>query len=232
LYCKSYCPLHPDLHKVLFDLIDEVMDAFHADAFHAGMDEVIYIGNKDCRRCHRKDRVQLFADEVKRIHDHVTDRKARMWMWGDRLLDGHTTGIGFWEASYNGTDPAIDRIPKDIVICDWHYDRPEPTAPYFALKGFDVVSCTWKKSDVGLKQLDYIRKMRRDSSYPITVHLLGVVQTVWTQTNIFLSELKHPAVPLNPNHLQIDTGLNKPAATDETEQAAFKKVASEWLKEK
>jgi hypothetical protein len=24
LYCKSYCPLHPDVHKVVFELIDEI----------------------------------------------------------------------------------------------------------------------------------------------------------------------------------------------------------------
>ncbi|MFB9293794.1 hypothetical protein [Persicitalea jodogahamensis] len=22
LYCKSYCPLHPDVHKVVFDMVD------------------------------------------------------------------------------------------------------------------------------------------------------------------------------------------------------------------
>ena len=24
LYCKSYCPLHPDVHKVVFDVVDEL----------------------------------------------------------------------------------------------------------------------------------------------------------------------------------------------------------------
>ncbi len=44
LYCKSYCPRHPQVHDVVFALVDEVCDAFEADAFHAGMDEVFYIG--------------------------------------------------------------------------------------------------------------------------------------------------------------------------------------------
>ncbi|HTE09666.1 MAG TPA: family 20 glycosylhydrolase, partial [Chitinophagaceae bacterium] len=35
LYCRSYCPLHPDLHAILFSLIDEICDAFETDAFHA-----------------------------------------------------------------------------------------------------------------------------------------------------------------------------------------------------
>src|SRR5439155_11701376 len=44
LYCKSYCPRHPKVHEVVFALVDEVCDAFKSDAFHAGMDEVFYIG--------------------------------------------------------------------------------------------------------------------------------------------------------------------------------------------
>ena len=50
IYCRSYCPLHPQLHAVVFDLIDEVADAFQSDAFHAGMDEVFLLGEDDCPR--------------------------------------------------------------------------------------------------------------------------------------------------------------------------------------
>jgi len=45
LYCKSYCPLHPDVHKIVFELVDEICNVFETDAFHAGMDEVFYIGD-------------------------------------------------------------------------------------------------------------------------------------------------------------------------------------------
>ena len=44
LYCKSYCPLHPEVHKIVFDIVDEICDAFQSTAFHAGMDEVFYLG--------------------------------------------------------------------------------------------------------------------------------------------------------------------------------------------
>ena len=40
LYCRSYCPLHPDLHRIIFDVVDELNDVFESNAFHAGMDEV------------------------------------------------------------------------------------------------------------------------------------------------------------------------------------------------
>ncbi|RYZ47606.1 MAG: glycoside hydrolase, partial [Chitinophagaceae bacterium] len=125
LYCKSYCPLHPDVHKVVFALVDEICDAFEADAFHAGMDEVFYIGEDKCPRCGGRDKAELFAAEVNKIRDHLAARGRKLWIWGDRLLDGKTTGMGMWEASMNNTHRAIDMISKEVVICDWHYERPD-----------------------------------------------------------------------------------------------------------
>ena len=103
LYCKSYCPLHPDVHKVIFALVDEICDVYESDAFHAGMDEVFYLGDDKCPRCSGVDKAELFAGEVRRIRDHLALKNRELWIWGDRLIDGKTTGMGFWEASYNYT---------------------------------------------------------------------------------------------------------------------------------
>lgn len=69
LYCKSYCPLHPDVHKVVFDIVGELVDVFETDAFHAGMDEVFYIGEDGCPRCSGRDNAELFAGEVNVIRN-------------------------------------------------------------------------------------------------------------------------------------------------------------------
>ncbi|MGD0580012.1 MAG: family 20 glycosylhydrolase, partial [Bryobacteraceae bacterium] len=106
IYCRSYCLLHPRVHEVVFDVIDEILEAFQADALHAGMDEVFLIGEESCARCKGKDKAQLFAGEVRAIHDHLAARGRRLWIWSDRLIDGNTTGIGEWEASQNGTAAA------------------------------------------------------------------------------------------------------------------------------
>ena len=78
LYCKSYCPLHPDVHRVVFDVVDEICEAFHSDAFHAGMDEVFYIGMDECPRCKGKDRSELFAGEVNAIRSHLADKGRQL----------------------------------------------------------------------------------------------------------------------------------------------------------
>ncbi len=179
IYCRSYCPLHPQVHDVVFDMIDELADACEADAFHVGMDEVFLLGEEQCSRCRGRNKAELFAGEVRLLRDHLAKSNRAMWMWGDRFLDAATTGCGKWEAADNGTAPAIHSVPKDIVIADWHYERAHPTAPYFALQGFRVVSSPWRKTGVALRQLDTIRSARANSSRVVAERMLGMLHTTW-----------------------------------------------------
>ncbi len=186
LYCKSYCPLHPDVHGIVFPMVDEICEAFESTAFHAGLDEVFYIGDDKCPRCKGKDKAVLFAGEVRRIRDHLAGSNRKLWMWGDRLLDGYTTGIGMWEASTNGTHPAIDLIPRDVVICDWHYERADKSAVYFAMKGLDVLTCPWRNPALAIKQSQDMQDFREESTAKTRSHLRGIVQTVWSSAGQFL----------------------------------------------
>ena len=183
---KSYCPLHPDLHAVLFDVIDEICDAFKTDAFHAGMDEVFDIGNDNCPRCAGRDNAELFAGEVTTLHNHLADKGRALWMWGDRLLDGKTIGLGRWEGSYNNTHRAIDMIPKDVVICDWHYERPDLTPAMFAMKGISVMTCPWRNPGSAVLQVEDMVRFRQNSSKQMRERFLGVMETVWSSTGVFL----------------------------------------------
>jgi hypothetical protein len=186
LYCKSYCPLHPEVHKVVFDLVDEICDVFEADAFHAGMDEVFYIGDDKCPRCGGRDKAELLANELRLIRDHLNQKERTLWIWGDRLLDGKTTGLGMWEASLNNTHRAIDMIPKDIMICDWHYERPDKTAVYFAMKGFKVVTCPWRNPGVAVIQAEDMMRFRRDATPALKENFQGMVQTEWSSAGSFM----------------------------------------------
>ena len=186
LYCKSYCPLHPEVHKIVLALVDEICNAFESTAFHAGMDEVFYIGEEKCPRCSGHDRAELFAGEVRKIRDHLSQNNRRLWIWGDRLLDGVQTGLGIWEASMNNTHRAIDMIPKDVLICDWHYERPDKTAVYFAMKGFDVVTCPWRKPAVGTAQWNDMINFRETATPVMKDRFRGIVQTVWSDAGTFM----------------------------------------------
>jgi hypothetical protein len=172
---RSWCPLHPDVNPIVFSLMDELIDAFQADAFHVGMDEVLVVAGKKCERCKDKTPAEVFAKAVNDYHRHLTDeRKVTMLMWGDRLIDANVMDYDGWSASRNGTAPAVDLIPKDIIICDWHYDKRAdyPSLRYFLDKGFRVWPAGW--NNVEATQA-LIACARREA----TERLLGHLGTTW-----------------------------------------------------
>jgi hypothetical protein len=184
IYCRSYCPRHPKVHEIVFDLIDELAEVTRADAVHVGMDEVFLLGEDACKRCKGRNKAELFADEVRALHDHLAKGGRQMWMWGDRFLDADVIGH-VWEGAKNGTAPAIALVPKDIVICDWHYENVVPSAAHFALLGFPVVSSPWRLPGVALGQLDAIRSARRNSPAPLGSRFLGMLHTTWSESGKF-----------------------------------------------
>ena len=88
----------------------------------------------------------------------------------------------------NSTHRAIDLIPSDVVINDWHYERADPTAPYFAAKGFTVVTCPWKSGEVAVTQIEDMIRFRRSSTPAMRDHFAGVMQTIWSPADAFLDQ--------------------------------------------
>lgn len=147
IYCREWDPMNPRVYRIAFALIDEIIDAFDADAVHVGMDEVFLVGHDASPSTKGKDPAEVFAKAVNDMHGHIVKKRGRtMLMWGDRLIDAERYDYGEWEASKNNTWPAVYMIPKDIIICDWHYEKREsyPSVPMFLDKGFRVLPTSWK----------------------------------------------------------------------------------------
>lgn len=175
IYCRSWCPLHPRVNEVVFALMDELIDAFEADSFHVGMDEVFLIASEQCSRCKGKDPAELFAKAVNDYHRHlVRKKKLTMLMWGDRLLDDKVIKYGKWESSQNNTAAAIDMIPKNIIMCDWHYGMRDdyPSIRYFQEKGFRVWPAGWRNIDAALALMECAQNAPSD-------RMIGYLCTTW-----------------------------------------------------
>jgi hypothetical protein len=175
IYCREWDPLNPEVLRVVFQLMDEIIDAFRADAFHVGMDEVFLLGSELSPSTKGKDVGALFAKAVNDIYAHLVRRRCvEMLMWGDRLIDGKKYDLGEWEASINGTAAAIDLIPKDIIVCDWHYEPREnyPSIPMFIEKGFRVLPAGWNNVDATKALINYSRQHAGQ-------RLLGYLFTSW-----------------------------------------------------
>ncbi len=175
IYCREWDPLNPKVNEIVFALMDELIEAFDPDYFHVGMDEVFLLGHPLSPSSKGKDPAKIYAKAVKDMHGHlVKNRGLQMLMWGDRLIDGNKFGYGEWEAALNGTAPAVDMIPKDIIICDWHYEVREsyPSIPMFLEKGFRVLPCGWKNTEATKALIRYARKQNDQK-------ILGHLFTTW-----------------------------------------------------
>ena len=184
LYCREWDIENPKVYKVVFSLLDEIIEAFDAKALHVGMDEIFLLGSEFSPSTKGKDPAKLYAKAVNDIYDYVVRKKGlKMLMWGDRLIDANKINYGEWESSVNGTSGAIDLIPKDIIICDWHYEAFSdyvnlnadiyPSVPMFIEKGFSVLPTSWRKVDT-MKNLLY---------YSLTLEnpkMLGHLFTIWS----------------------------------------------------
>ena len=180
IYCRSWCPLNPDVNRTVFPLIDELIHAFGADAFHVGMDEVFILADADCPRCKNKNPAELFAKQVNDLHEHlVKQKKVQMLMWGDRLLDAQALGYSKWEASTNGTSAAIDQIPRDIIICDWHYEKQAEykSVPLLLKKGFRLWPAGWHDVSAAEKLMDFSLAQHGP-------RMLGYLSTTWGEAKL------------------------------------------------
>jgi hypothetical protein len=177
IYCREWDPMNPRVYQIVYALLDEIIDAFDADAVHVGMDEIFLIGHEASPSTRGRDPAEVYAKAVNDMHRHITGKRGRtMLMWGDRLIDAARYDYGEWESSKNGTWPAIDRIPKDIVICDWHYEPrgSYPSVPMFLEKGFRVLPTSWKDVAASKALIDYSLGLGKSG-------VLGHLFTSWSK---------------------------------------------------
>jgi hypothetical protein len=139
------------------------------------MDEVFLLGSRESPSTRGKDPARLFARAVSDLHRHlVKGRKVEMLMWGDRLFDARKYGWDEWEAAKNGTAPAVDLIPRDIIVCPWHYTRKKayPSIPMFVEKGFRVLPAGWRDREASKALIRYSLGVK-------SPQVLGHLFTTW-----------------------------------------------------
>ena len=180
IYCLEWCPQAPGLNEIVFSLIDEMAEAFGADAVHVGMDEVYLLGSDDCPRCQGKNPAGLFAAQVNELHQHIVGEKNwQMLMWADRVIGPKLQGYSKYDSAHNDLSAAMDLIPRDIVLCDWHYEwrKNYPSVPYLTGKGFRVWPAGFMPIKAALAFSDY-------SQQQTNTLILGWLATTWNETSI------------------------------------------------
>jgi hypothetical protein len=177
---STYDPRKEGTYERVFDLLDEVIAIIRPKAVHIGHDEVAghnaaskekWLGPGE-----QMLPADLFLKDVLRIHGYLKQRSIATWIWGDMLISP-TEFAGMAPQHLHGSAPGYgkalrDRLPKGIVICDWHYLDEQPAFPSFSTiqeEGFRVIGTTWKKE----------RTIRNFSGYAALHGGYGMMATTW-----------------------------------------------------
>ncbi|MCS7265137.1 MAG: beta-N-acetylhexosaminidase [Armatimonadetes bacterium] len=168
-----YCPNLEQTYRIVFGLLDELLELFKPRWVHIGHDEVLSRGRfASCIRCRSFQPHILFAEDVKRLYRFLKERGVGVMMWGDMLLRANEA----FDAAHGGEPHnfwlARKLIPKDVVIVDWHY-QPAPRYPsvrVFKQEGFEVIGATWRNQ----RTIFEFSKVAKEEG------ALGMLQTTWT----------------------------------------------------
>jgi hypothetical protein len=162
-YPDSYCPLHPESRKIVFDMIDEVVDLLGPLRYiHMGHDEVYTMA--ECPRCKGRSRDELYAHDVNAIYDCLKEKGVGMMVWADMLQP--------WQ--YYAGQNAAALIPKDIVMLEfvWYFRTWADTEDILLENGFKVIFGNCYSSH-------FTRYERRTSKEGV----IGAQVSVWAGTN-------------------------------------------------
>lgn len=179
---ETYDPRKNKVYEIILPIIDELIELLHPRAIHIGHDEVVGWKEKhfEVGLLKHGEKIlppDLFLDDVNRLHVYLKKRNIETWMWGDMLIapdefpmirdsgDLNGSTLGYGQALRN-------KIPKDIVICDWHYFNDQadfPSITAYRKEGFRVLGSTWKQTIT----------IRNFSHYAATQGADGMIATTW-----------------------------------------------------
>lgn len=150
---STYDPRKEEVYMTVLPMVDEIINLIRPKAFHIGHDEVAGSNEHSKKKWLLKEEEilpsELYLKDTERIHIYLKERGVETWMWGDMLVAAYEFPT-ILTKNLHGTQDYVslrDKIPKDIVICDWHYFDGQtefPSALSFVKAGHKVLGATWK----------------------------------------------------------------------------------------
>ena len=172
----NWCLSNPETQRVLRELIAEMHEDFgNPPYFHIGCDEA---QAQTCPECLKTPNAVLVCRHIAGLSEFVKSRGAKAMIWHDMLLDRKDSRWkDFVKCGGSQATAILDKLPKDIIICDWQYSygnmketrKDWPTMSYFKEKGFPVAGCPWRNYNTMKPMADYIVKIGG----------FGFIETTW-----------------------------------------------------
>lgn len=127
-----YCAANRKCYPLVFEVYDEYIDLLKPSMIHIGHDE-LFLPVGLGPQCKDENIGELFGEDIKKIHDHLSARNIKTALWGDMLLES-VRGTGLqkrvapdgWVYYIPGgmsPDQVARLIPKDCLIFNWFWSN-------------------------------------------------------------------------------------------------------------
>lgn len=153
----TYCP-NSDVYKVVFDILDEVIEVFEPTKLNIGHDE--FYSMCLCEKCKGLNPVDVYVADINKLKDYLRSKGVSTYMWGEKFLkavspSGSRYGAWYTPKKYGDIVfqvpdffEAVEKMPKDVTYLDWywsfgkHLDRVYHDNGYKIVFGnFNALSC-------------------------------------------------------------------------------------------
>jgi len=174
----AYCPSNPATYELLFDVMQEYVEVMQPKWVHIGHDE--WRAGGLCEKCKGRT-AELFAQDVRKMHDWLSERGIGVMMWGDHYVpdhDGNAKSVRDGDIWYDfpQTYEAVESAPKDMILLNWTYTRGDYVEDDLAELGFKQVYGNFRPTH--FRPEDWHRR----SSKP---YILGGEVSTWTAASEF-----------------------------------------------
>lgn len=132
---NCFCPSLPRTRAWVKEVIDEAVTVFPSTNMHVGLDETWTLGS--CPLCRKRAAEtglgDIFATHAAYLNSLIQAHNRRMWMWADMCF------------YYEGV---LERLPREIVMVDWYYDRIAES-PLFSFRNWRAIDSTRQLVEAG-----------------------------------------------------------------------------------
>lgn len=143
----AYNPLDPAARQMVCDVYREAIDLFQPRSFHIGHDEVFFRDRLAHLNKDPKTLTDVIMDDTLYYYHWLRARGIRTMLWSDMFL---YNDLGLDACNAPSAEEARrrrDRLPKDVVITDWHYEQHAParfrSLKLFMDEGFEAIGASW-----------------------------------------------------------------------------------------
>jgi hypothetical protein len=177
---RTYNPNNQNVYEIIFPIIDELIELTGCEKFHIGHDEVVgykpFIGKKYIEKGQKRLTATEYYNDIVKIYNYLKVKNIKTMMWGDELYSReYYPSAKKWHKEHNINFINLKmKLPKDIIICDWQYERKVKeflSFKNFSLEGFTVYGATWKEYQTTKNFTKYISGLNYQNS--------GMIATTW-----------------------------------------------------